>query len=579
MPDNNKNSNDVAANSQKIENESHNFTKDESNDESIDSKNSSQKDFDKVKDSKTKYPSIPTIESKPKEINYQISLVDENRLKVVVLTKKGVKINSLIRERSGTIETQSNEIYLYPKTDFGLQEIEILIAIENIENKNSTNLDEISEIENSEPAFETQVPPSEPSSKGNYQINLINENLLRIKVETDKGVKIDTIIKEKKTSAESQSNKIYLKPKSNNELQEIEITLEIEEEKNKDVIGATKEGQLKLIPNPEVVDLIQPPDYSDLIKDTTDISDTFDVETGLRNPFEPFKKLIRRNIIIGIIIAIALHVVAATVVYFNLSKGSNAQEPEEQSRLIVIQDLPDPKIKLEDVEDPNKPKVEEVPPIEIKEEPKREITPRKTVRPPRVLRPETESEDKKQDTALGSDLTRELDSLRRLVEGNISDTTLMDTVRSTYEIPDSLRNSFNENDIGLAMYFPKNWKIIDQRDINKEEKNFKGVILTDTTAEQSGTMNMFIHLDPDNKEYNAEDFQTEFPMNDSNLNAFSKEPKTLAGFTEYKFYIFNKLGTEKLSLKASVRKQFFDQYKNEIEAVVRSISIRKKEDL
>jgi len=68
-------------------------------------------------------------------------------------------------------------------------------------------------------------------------------------------------------------------------------------------------------------------------------------------------------------------------------------------------------------------------------------------------------------------------------------------------------------------------------------------------------------------------------MLDTNLTAFSKEPKTLAGFTEYRFYIFNDTGIEKLSLRASVRKQFFDKYKQEIEAVVRSISIKKKDDL
>ena len=34
-----------------------------------------------------------------------------------------------------------------------------------------------------------------------------------------------------------------------------------------------------------------------------------------------------------------------------------------------------------------------------------------------------------------------------------SDSVKTDSVTAAYEIPDSLRNNFNENDIGLAMYF------------------------------------------------------------------------------------------------------------------------------
>ncbi|MBK8550825.1 MAG: hypothetical protein IPL53_07085 [Ignavibacteria bacterium] len=290
------------------------------------------------------------------------------------------------------------------------------------------------------------------------------------------------------------------------------------------------------------------------------------------------------------IAAVVLHLAAVGFAFVSLSKKSKDQVPEEPSRLIVLQDLPDPKIKLEDVEDPNKPKVE--PPLvteeqeKIMREPKREIVPRDVVKPPVVKRPRRDEEETKLDSTMESNLQRDLDSLRQLREKELADSLLgstdstkSDSLSSAYVIPDSLRNDFNENDIGLAMYFPKNWKLTDQREINKNEKEFKGVVLTDTTAEQPGTMTMFIFIDNENKDYNAEDFKTEFVMTDSTLTAFLKEPKTLAGFTEYRFYIFNKLGTEKLSLRASVRKQFLDQYKNEVEAVVRSIRIKKKEDL
>ena len=66
-------------------------------------------------------------------------------------------------------------------------------------------------------------------------------------------------------------------------------------------------------------------------------------------------------------------------------------------------------------------------------------------------------------------------------------------------------------------------------------------------------------------------------MIDSNLSGFAKPPEKQAAHTKYEFYVLNTLGTEKLSVKAEVRKEFFDKYKNEIEAVVRSINIKKKD--
>lgn len=507
--------------------------------------------------------------SKPKVSNYQISLIDENLLKVNIHTKQGVKIISSVKDRKTTVETQNNEIYLYPKFNFAEQEISVSISIE----------DEIIEKTEESPVSEDVISGvTESPKKSNYQINLINENLLNIKIETSKGIRIDSSSKEKFSLKDSQTNKIYLQPKSNLEVQSVEIIIEIDTP-TPDSLKKGDDYNVKLIPNPEVVDLIQPPSYP-----FSDSEDYSDLTSGYKNPFDALRKLIQKNTTIGIITAVVLHSAAAGIVYNNLSKKSKTQSTEDNSRLIVIQDLPDPKIKLQDVEDPNKPKPEDLPTIEDpnkKPEPEREIKPQRTVKPPTVKRPETEEDKNDSDTLARSNLTRELDSLRRLVDSIdfVSDTTKTDSISMTYEIPDSLRNNFNENDIGLAMYFPKNWKLTDQREINKSEKEFKGVLLTDTTAEQPGTMTMFIYLDKENKDYNAEDFKTEFKVNDSTISAFSKEPKTIAGFTEYKFYLFNKLGTEKLSIGASVRKQFFEQYKNEIESVVRSIKIIKKENL
>ena len=522
---------------------------------------------------------VPSF-NKPKENNYQISLINENLLKILVsANKKAVKIDSVVIDSGTSLQSQTNEINIFPKLDYSFQEAEILIEIVNESGISDAENEEVNPAQNDLSASGNVT--GEKSQKSNYQINLINENLLKIRIVTFETVKIESVSRDKRNSIQSQNNKIFIKQEPDSSSREIEITIALEEY-TKELMFAgletSDDGKVRLIPNPEVVDLIQPPDYSSLA-----LGEESEEYFPYKNPFDNLRELIRKNLTIGLIIAVVLHLTAAGILFYKLSGQAKDKANEEPQRLIILQDLPDPKIKLENVEDPNKPKVEEIPPLD-NEVPKREITPRKIVKPPTITRPKRE--ETKLDSNVEDNLTKSLDSLRKLREEMLNDSllTLSDSLLNTgdsikYEIPDSLRNAFNENDIGLAMNFPKYWKITDQREINKNEKEFKGVVLTDTTAEQPGTMSMFIYLDNDNKDYNAEDFKTEFEMLDTNLTAFSKEPKTLAGFTEYRFYIFNNTGTEKLSLRASVRKQFFDKYKQEIEAVVRSISIRKKDDL
>ncbi|MEZ4821990.1 MAG: hypothetical protein R2942_06025 [Ignavibacteria bacterium] len=75
-----------------------------------------------------------------------------------------------------------------------------------------------------------------------------------------------------------------------------------------------------------------------------------------KNPFDNLRKLIQKNLTIGLTVAVALHIVAAGIVFFKLSGQADDKANEEPQRLIILQDLPDPKIKLENVEDPNKPR-------------------------------------------------------------------------------------------------------------------------------------------------------------------------------------------------------------------------------
>ncbi|MBK8550826.1 MAG: hypothetical protein IPL53_07090 [Ignavibacteria bacterium] len=117
----------------------------------------------------------PPVKSKPKESNYQISLIDENLLKVVVTTKKGVKIFSSVKENRTLSETQNSEICFNPVFDYSLQEIEVLISIEEEIPSNETDNIVLSS------ADEGIADIGTDKEKSNYQINLINENLLKIK--------------------------------------------------------------------------------------------------------------------------------------------------------------------------------------------------------------------------------------------------------------------------------------------------------------------------------------------------------------------------------------------------------------
>lgn len=507
-------------------------------------------------------PVVPPKPVKPRSVDSdnRLSLIDRNNLQILVSTKKGVKISTVVRDKNSSDEIQSDEIYLPPRNDFGTQEAEITISIS--ENKPEQ---EESASENLQEEF---------GDEGRFTPKLIDEHLQKVRFDLFHGesVRIDYDFRDKKTAANAKRYKNFVSPKEEKSIYEVEVTLSVDpgDVVPAETLARDDQGRIALIPNPEVAELIQAPlplgDYSEggYIEDGT-----------YKNPFDTLRSLIRRNLTIGLAVAVALHLAAAGFAFYKISKKPKDASQEESQRLIVIQDLPDPKIKLENVEDPNKP-----PPKEEQTEisiPKRDVPPRRVIQPPKVNRPKDDEQSK--DSTETSRLTNELDSLRRLGDSLLASDTAkgIDTSKAFFDIPDSLRNNFNEGEIGLGMYFPNNWKLIDEREVNRKEKEFRGVILTDTTAEKPGTMTIFIRLDTENRGFNSEEFTTEFQMLDSNLSGFAKPPETQAAHTKYEFYVLNTLGTEKLSVKAEVRKEFFDKYKNEIEAVVRSINIKKKD--
>jgi hypothetical protein len=542
---------------------------------------------------------IETVEGKneesiplnTKESNFQISLVDENLLKVKVITEKAVNLDCSVKEKSfaldATGEKQTNYIYVHPKGNRQSQEIEIIVYIGSTKSETEISEPQKEELVTTEEQKQSEFSSLNPK-ESNYQISLVTENLLKVKVITEKAVNLDCSVKEKSSvsgaTGKKQTNKIYIHPKEDKQSQEIEFKVAIgrpksEIRKFEPSFEEERTGipeKPKLTPNPIVADLIQKfgnREQYEYIPKTPE--EKLEERIGPRNPWVMNRLFMRKNLTRGFTGAIIIYLIFVGFFYKMAGKNNNNNDVVETQRLIVMQDLPEQQNLLQHIEDPNKPP-EEKKPVEddngtdTKTIPP--LIPKKINKPPRIIGPERVKTDT---TSLTTKTDKELDSLRN-ANFNNSGKGIDTSKFSVYAIPDSLKKDFTQNDVGLIIgAIPKNWKIIDSRMININQKDFEGVLITDTTAKKEGTLNLFIHLDAEGKEFTKEGFKTEFKMNDTTSSAFVKEPLTQAKNTYYRFYIFSK--TDKLYVDAQVKEEFFNEYKNNIEALVRSIKISRPE--
>lgn len=427
------------------------------------------------------------------------------------------------------------------------------------------------------------------SKDSNYQVSLIDERVLKIKVTTDKSLSIDCSVKDKSaetdTASETQSNKISIHPR--NVKQEVEILVSIDD----DVVSVAvpqqdipqKEVQekpestvtQKLIPNPAVIDLLKKSfrDEEITVDDTPKTpEEILELRLGKKNPWKIYRNLLRRNLIRGFTGALIIFVVATIVFATAARKKLNNQDAIEQKRLVVMQDLPENINQALNVQDPNKPPEEENSSEDGSEVPRISppVTPRKITRPPRTI---TNVQDDKKDTNDIASTNRELDSLRKLNTVTQNTGTNDTTGVNTNLLPDSLLTMLNENEVGLIGRFPPNWKQMDSRQININQKEFTGVILVDTTVkkkEEALTMN--IQLDLKGEYWSSYTFKNVFDE-DSIRTIYSIDPKMEASQTYYRFYVAGK--TDNVFVSAFVETPYFEKYKPEIERVVKSIRIQK----
>jgi hypothetical protein len=409
-----------------------------------------------------------------------------------------------------------------------------------------------------------KVEKANPDS--NYQVSLVDENTLKIKIKTDKGVSLNSTVGGKNVLPDDVEN--LLNRLGSGKDGEIEIEISINPEKKisptdndgdkiKDEKTDDKEQNVSgvLIPNPEVADIINKKIPLEEEIQLTD-EEILREKIGRKSPYNIYRRIYAQNFQIGLIAGVVIYLIAIFS-FYSVASRDKVLDDEPQQRLIVLQDLPDPKIKLENIEDPNAPAKEEA--EEDGTVPKRIPIKRNFNRPPTVKRPQNENKD-----------TTNIKDTTGLADTN----TVQDTsTASGNPIPDSLMTSYSGNEIGLIMNYPNNWKLVDSREINVNIEKFNGVVLSDTVAEK-GTFNMFVKIDDENKPFDRDKYIHPFDMTDSNLTAFSSDPKELAGKMEYYFYI---LGTQhNLSVSAVITKDKFEIYKPSIEAVVRSISFAPK---
>jgi len=283
------------------------------------------------------------------------------------------------------------------------------------------------------------------------------------------------------------------------------------------------------------------------------------------------KRLYQPNLRRGIIFSIIFHLFAIWVLFIGFVKNDENNEVPPQQRIVVVEDIETPKFDPPDIDKSEEPKIDESIGDNTKDvRPK--ITP-KNIKP-KIIRPTT---DETRDTTELTSKTNGLsDSLKRVTDSLLALSN--DTTRIF--VPDSLKNFMPDNEIGMKLWYPRNWKLTDNRSVNLNLQQFMGVIInTDSLSEDPGAVSIFIQID-DKKHtaYNKTTFKNTFQMDDSLVTAFSTDPQiTGSKRISYKFFIFtDPTGESNVYVNSEAKQELFDKYKKYIEAIVRSVQIIKK---
>lgn len=258
------------------------------------------------------------------------------------------------------------------------------------------------------------------------------------------------------------------------------------------------------------------------------------------------------------------------------TNGLNGEEPQK----LIIADEINPEINLREIEDPNKPKVEEILPDDNTSDQTTPSVPVK-VKPQKIPRSGKISRNFDVPRSGDSlDFTKLLDSLQNTsvkdtagknISGNV---VIPDSL--IYKIPDSLKASIDTASIAIRIRsFPKEWKF--QR---VDDKSFYFYFGGDTVNSRGDSVTIFIYLNSKAPEDDIKNFTQDFKLTDSlntTLIAKTLEPKNDPGTEKMIYHYIISGKADRLNIKASVNKKYLENNKTlpqTIEAIVRSISFR-----
>ena len=263
--------------------------------------------------------------------------------------------------------------------------------------------------------------------------------------------------------------------------------------------------------------------------------------------------------------SIIFHFFLLFAMYLFLVPKVEKPNGENQQRIVIVEDLEMPKFDPPDID-----KMKEEERLKEIEGNIAEVRPKITKRnvTPKIDRPRDTEDADTNKTALGDTNVTKFDS------------TLISGIRDTSRIfvPDSLRTSFDQNDVGLKLWFPVGWKLIDNRQINLTQKEFNGVIIsTDSLSEDPGAVNMFIIIDdPQHSAYNKATYKNPFLMDDSVIIAYVTDPLKSSGKKfSTKYYLFtDPTGIKNIQVNVDFASQaLMEKYQKLVDAVIRSIKI------
>jgi hypothetical protein len=122
--------------------------------------------------------------------------------------------------------------------------------------------------------------------------------------------------------------------------------------------------------------------------------------------------------------------------------------------------------------------------------------------------------------------------------------------------------------IKFSIEYPKGWRVLDSREVNKNPKNFEALVIFDTTA-LPGTNMIFVKLDED-----KQDFDTAFKVysSEGGVVRLVSSPKTIAGVTRVDYYIIS--GTLGLLIQATAKISEFEKYKEHYSRIAESVTFR-----